>query len=66
LKKDCSTEVVAYFVDPIDFGQGTKIEVKHRLTTPLLFKDAYTVITRENHVQNTELIRLLLHKKYGK
>ncbi|ADM11598.1 uncharacterized protein Eint_051510 [Encephalitozoon intestinalis ATCC 50506] len=56
---------VVYFIDPIDFGAGSKIFLKENTSSILLRNTNYIVTFKKNYRTNTALIGKLLLRNDG-
>ncbi len=61
ITNDNKTEVT-YFVDPIDFGAGTEINIFYDKEIPLLKSWEYQVLVKKLYTKDNQLIEKLLKK----
>lgn len=54
-----SKQFILYFIDGVDFGQGSVIELLVDLKTPLIYKSEYRVMTKTPLVHEVEFIKRL-------
>ncbi|KMV66202.1 hypothetical protein M970_051460 [Encephalitozoon cuniculi EcunIII-L] len=60
LIQNASGHKVVYFVDPIDFGAGSRIFLKENASSPLLRSTSYTITCKKGYRTNTLLVEKLL------
>ncbi|AFM98366.1 hypothetical protein EHEL_051580 [Encephalitozoon hellem ATCC 50504] len=53
---------IVYFIDPIDFGAGSRILLKEKVNSLLLRNIDYVITYRKNYRTNTALVEKLLLK----
>lgn len=63
LLQDGESNRVIYFVDPIDFGAGSRIFVKEDLASVLVRSSNYVLLDRKRYRVNTALVEKLLARR---
>lgn len=62
LLSDGKTQFIAYFVDKLQIGAGSVIEIPKSTRSPLLWKKDYSVIRPVKYKHEVELIKQLIRK----
>lgn len=63
LLEGIDAQCIAYFIDPIDFGRGTQIEILKELAVPLVSKKDFKVLKREEYRHDTKFVSKLIENK---
>ncbi|ELA42113.1 uncharacterized protein VICG_00754 [Vittaforma corneae ATCC 50505] len=58
-----NTQHIVYFIDPIDFGNGTQIEIIKEIVVPLVSKRDFKILKREEYQHDTKFISKLIKNK---
>lgn len=62
LEKSIGCFKVAYFIEPIDFGNESEIEILKEIKTPLILKEDFRVVKRMKYKEDKEFIKRMMNK----